>query len=73
MATKNKTLYPFVSVLDQNKLNHINFVDWYRKSEDCIKARKSMRLTHPYLNHMFILLPVPSRVGMRKSAISSMR
>jgi hypothetical protein len=73
MAIKNQTLYPLAFVLDQNKLNGTNFIDWYRNSEDYIKARKCMCLMHSYLNHMLMLLLVLSEADMRKGAMSSMR
>jgi hypothetical protein len=40
MATKNKTLYPLSSVLDQNKLNGTNFVDWYCNLKIVLKHQK---------------------------------
>jgi hypothetical protein len=40
MAIKNQTLYPLASVLDQNKLNDINFVDWYHKLKIVLKHQK---------------------------------
>jgi hypothetical protein len=37
MATKNQTLYPLTSILDQNKLNGTNFADWYRNLKIILK------------------------------------
>jgi hypothetical protein len=40
MATKNQTIYPLASILDQNKLNGTNFADWYRNLKIVLKHQK---------------------------------
>jgi hypothetical protein len=40
MTTKNQTLYPLVYVLHQNKMNGINFVDWYHNLKIVLKHQK---------------------------------